>query len=174
MLEGNPAQAGDLSSKIAGIWLSVWAIRYQGQLDYKLSSRARLVRWAVVALGFSTASTPGANLGAVRLWGGFVGLCFLCWPNLAYHLTRVFDDWPTTEGTVGSSEEQSTIRWIIRYDFGFDGERYGGTCKVKALPGIALRDAYPSGASIVVRFDPLNPRNSAVSESSASRISGSM
>jgi hypothetical protein len=77
-----------------------------------------------------------------------LGLCFLCWPNLAYHLTRLFDDWPTTEGTVGSSEEQSTRRWIIRYDFGLTVSVMGALVKSKLSRDSRLRmlilTAHPS------------------------------
>jgi hypothetical protein len=82
-------------------------------------------------------------------------------------LTKLSEDWPTTEGTVGSREEQSTRRRTARYDFEFSGERYGGTFKVRPIPGLAVKDAYPDGALLVVRYDPLNPRNSAVIRRSA-------
>src|SRR5665213_3063715 len=125
MLEEISSQARPLWQTALGPWFSAWAIRHKWELDYKLSVRARSVRWAIVAAGYSIALTPGTNLWAVRVCGGFTGLGFLCWPNFAYHLTKLFEDWPTTEGTVGSSEEQSATRWILRYDFRFNGERYG-------------------------------------------------
>ncbi len=118
------------------------------------------------------ALTPGANLGAVRISGGLIGLCFLCWPNFAYHLTNLFEDWPTAAGTVGSSEVQSTSHWIIRYDFQYNGERYGGESKVKAIPGLTVKVAYPDDAHVAIRYDPLNPGNSAVAEQATSRVSG--
>jgi hypothetical protein len=170
MLEEISSQARPLWQLALGPWLSVWAIRNRWQLDYNLSVRARSVRWGFIAACYSAASTPGANFAVFRVCAAYTALGFLCWPNFAYHLTNLFEDWPTTEGTVGSSEEQSTRRWIIRYDFEFNGERYGGTSKVKPIPGFAVKDAFPDGAPVVVRFDPLNPGNSAV-VASASRMS---
>lgn len=123
------------------------------------------MRWAIVAAGYLLALTPGANFWAVRVCGGFTGLGFLCWPNFAYHFTKVFEDWPITEGTVGSSEEQSDSRWISRYDFEYGGERYGGTSKVKAIPGLAVKAAYHDGSPVAIRYDPLNPGNSSVARS---------
>ncbi|MDP8989791.1 MAG: DUF3592 domain-containing protein [Acidobacteriota bacterium] len=158
--------ASYVAQKALGPWFSAWAIRRRWQLDYNLSVRARSVRWAIVATGYSMTLTPGTELWVVRVCGGFTGLGFLCWPNFAYHLTKVFEDWPTAEGTVGSSEVQSASRWIIRYDFEYGGERYGGSSKMKAIPGLAVKVAYPDGASATIRYDPLNPGNSAVVEQS--------
>jgi hypothetical protein len=120
---------------------------------------------------FRGIDTPGPNFAALRVSAGFTAIGFLCWPNFAYHLTKLFEDWPATEGTPGSSEEQSTRRRTERYDFEFNGERYGGTSKVRRIPGLAVKEAYPDGALVVVGFDPLNPGNSAVVERSASRMS---
>jgi hypothetical protein len=171
MLEEISSQARPLWQTVLGPWFSARAIRHRWQLDYKLSARARSVRWGVIAACYSAALTPGANFAAFRVSAGFIALGFLCWPNFAYHLTKLFEDWPATEGTPGSSEEQSTRRRTERYDFEFNGERYGGTSKVRRIPGLAVKEAYPDGALVVVGFDPLNPGNSAVVERSASRMS---
>jgi hypothetical protein len=88
-----------LWAKSLGPWLSVWAIRYKTDCDFKLSPTVRTVRWLVVTVGyFLAASLPGP--GIVRLVPGLTGLCFLCWPNLAYHFTNFFVRWPKTEGRV--------------------------------------------------------------------------
>jgi hypothetical protein len=87
--------------KSTGIWLSVWAIRYKADWDYRLSTAAKTVRWGVV-LGayFLAASLPGKELGTLRVLVGLLGLVFLCWPNFGYHLTNCFVAWPTTTGNV--------------------------------------------------------------------------
>src|SRR5882672_5004040 len=110
MLEGASSLTSFLFQKSLGPWLSVWAIRSKWNLDYKLSPNARLVRWGVVILCYSCA--PRASLAAVRVSGLFIGLGFLCWPNFAYHLTRLFEKWPTTEGTVNSSRESGS-HWAV-------------------------------------------------------------
>jgi hypothetical protein len=49
-----------LWQKSLGIWLSVWAIRYKADWDYKLSDTAKAVRWGVVGIGYVlAASLPG-------------------------------------------------------------------------------------------------------------------
>jgi len=80
-----------LSAKIVCIWLSVWAIRKKAEVDYPLDRTARLVRWAVVVVGFAIGYyVPGSEFAYTRIGGGFLGLAFLCWPNFAYHLTNLF------------------------------------------------------------------------------------
>jgi hypothetical protein len=82
---------GSFSATIACIWLSIWAIRRKAEIDYPLDRSARIVRWAIVAAGFVVGYyVPGPGLAYVRVAGGFVGLAFLCWPNFAYHLTKLF------------------------------------------------------------------------------------
>ena len=94
--------------KSLGIWLSVWAIRYKADWDYKLGDAAKAVRWGVVGIGYVlAASLPGP--GIVRVMPGAAGLCFLCWPNLAYHLTNLFVEWPTTEGKYFPSRNRTRI-----------------------------------------------------------------
>jgi len=155
MLEGISSQTSLFAEKSLGPWLSAWAIRSKWNLDYKLSPNANLVRWAVVIVCYSFA--PRSSLVAVRASGLLTGLSFLCWPNFAYHLTRLFEKWPTTEGTVNSSRESGS-RWSVSYYFEFNGEQYGGTSKIRPLPGLAL-DAYSEGSRVVVRYDPWNPDN---------------
>ena len=57
----------------------------------------------------------------MRLVPGLAGICFLCWPNLAYHVTNLFVEWPTAEGRVGSAEQVDS-RSIITYSFEVGGE----------------------------------------------------
>lgn len=141
--------------KSLGPWLSVWAIRYKAECDYKLSPTARCVRWLVVAVGyFLAASLPGP--GFVRLVPGFTGLAFLCWPNLAYHLTNYFVRWPQTEGQV-THFALSDPYPILSYSFELDGNTYGGRTAIKSL---AHSSRYPEGQAITVRYDPFNPNES--------------
>ena len=83
-----PIPAPGFLSGILCIWFSVWAIRRRTEVDYPLDHASRLIRWLIVIVGFFFAQFPGPEYRYVRLTGGWVGLGFLCWPNLAYHLVR--------------------------------------------------------------------------------------
>jgi hypothetical protein len=76
---------------IANIWLVVWAIRHKGELDYELDSTAKIVRWLLVIICFGVVIRfpQLLNPPPVRVCIAFLGLAFLVWPNLAYHLTRL-------------------------------------------------------------------------------------
>jgi len=100
--------------KIACIYLSVWAVRYKAGIDRPLDGRAKTVRWSVTAAGFIVvrmASSP-----YVRLIGFTVGMVLLCWPNVAYHLTKKIVSWPTTQGFVESASPVES-GWRIGYSF---------------------------------------------------------
>lgn len=142
--------------KSLGLWLSVWAIRVGTGIDYKLGARSRVIRWAVVVVCFALTSIPGTTLGSFRVFFYLVGLSFLCWPNLAYHFGKLFDDWPIAEGRVESFQEQSASRWIVSYDFEVGGERYGGSDTVRAHNG-GSGSVPCKGTKVLIRFDPLNP-----------------
>ena len=138
------------------IWLIVWAIRHKAGIDYKLSGQARTVRWAIVAACFALTSVPGERIGWFRVFGGLVGIGFLCWPNLAYYLNSLFERWPAAEARVESVQQQSASRWLLAYDFRVEGQRYGGYAKVscdRSNPG----DGYREGMRITIHYDPLNP-----------------
>jgi hypothetical protein len=94
----------------------------------------------------------------VRVMPGATGLCFLCWPNLAYHLTNFFVEWPTTEGKV-LSVSQSNSCWLVSYSFELRGEAFGGITKLKAGAGT---NQYSAGQRVTVGYDPLNPSQSTV------------
>jgi len=145
--------------KSLGLWLSVWAMRYKAGIDYKLSVQATAIRWTVVVACFALTSVPGTNLGWFRVFSYFVGLGFLCWPNLAYRLGNLFEVWPTAEGRVDSVQPRSASRWTVSYDFEIDGERYGGGDSVKSDDGV--KESSPSeGGRVLIRYDPLNPGRS--------------
>jgi len=145
------------ATRSLGPWFAVWSIRYKWKLDRKLSPNARMVRWGVVISCYSLAWRP--NSGGLRVVILLAGLTFLCWPNFAYYATRIFEKWPTTEGKVSSSLRKGP-RISVDYYFEFQGQRYGGTSKFKAA-----NDArYSEGTPVIVRFDPLNPDVSSVTE----------
>ncbi len=150
------SRVGFMLTKSIGIWLSVWAIRYKAEWDYKLGETAKWVRWAVVfGMYFLAASLPGSSLAPVRVIAGFTGLLFLCWPNFAYHLANQFIVWPTARGRVISSAEDGS-RWVINYSFDVGEDTFGGSNKVKPVPGMTVGEAYPEGSGLTVRYDPLN------------------
>jgi hypothetical protein len=149
-------QMAHLFKLSAGPFLSLWAIRYNADWDYKLSPSAKSLRWSMVLLGyFLGCSLPGRSLAWVRLLAGLTGLCFLCWPNFAYHLDRLLREWPTAEGTIVSSHEEERGR-SISYNFNFSGQRYGGIAYLMETGDRVLAD----GTTVLVRYDPYNPDNS--------------
>lgn len=144
--------------KSLGLWLTFWTIRFSAGIDYKLSARGKAVRWGVVVVYFALTSLPGAGRGWFRVSSCLIGLAFLCWPNLAYHCSKLFDEWPTAEGRVDSIQQQSDSRWTVTYDFEIGGERYGGH-DVLQWDGI-VGDADDEPSRVLVRYDPLNPGRS--------------
>lgn len=145
-----------LFQKSVGIWLSLWAIRYKADWDYKLSDLAKVVRWSVVAIGYTLAAAlPGPPL--VRVLPGVIGICFLCWPNLAYHLTRLFIEWPTTEGRVGSAATDGSHS-VITYSFELGSDTFGGATTLALNNDIP----YSEGQPVTVAYDPLNPNQSKI------------
>jgi hypothetical protein len=145
-----------LFQKSVAIWFSLWAIRYKADWDYKLSGTAKTIRWSVVGIGYTLAAAlPGPAL--VRLVPGVTGICFLCWPNLAYHLTNLFVAWPTTEGRVGSAALDGS-RSVVTYSFELGRDTFGGATTLKSNNLIP----YPEGQRVTVAYDPLNPDQSKV------------
>jgi hypothetical protein len=82
------SQGRSLAEQFHRIWFSAWAVRKQRGWDYKLSSAAQATCWAIAIAGYSLAGSLGSP--AARLISVFISLGFLCWPNLAYHLTHLF------------------------------------------------------------------------------------
>jgi len=145
-----------LFQKSLGIWLCLWAIRYKADWDYKLSSTAKVVRWGVVGVGYTmAASLSGPPI--MRLVPGVVGICFLCWPNFAYHLTNLFIQWPTTEGRLGSAASDGS-RSVITYSFELGHDTFGGAATLESNNMIL----YSEGQRVTVAYDPLNPDHSKV------------
>lgn len=76
---------------ILNVWFVFWAIRRRGDLDIPLDRPARILRWAV-ALSFLSYPFVFPHLidsPAFRVCVGITGWAFLCWPNLAVHLTSL-------------------------------------------------------------------------------------
>jgi len=149
------ARVSFLAQKSVVIWLSFWAVRYKAGWDYRLSATAKAVRWGVVAAGYVlAASLPGP--GFVRLVPFLVGICFLCWPNLAYHVTNLFVEWPSTEARVVSIAH-SESDCVVGYAFELGGQTFGGTTRIKAS---GQHMDYSEGQGVTVFYDPLNPGES--------------
>src|SRR5579863_7670787 len=149
-----------LLEKSLGIWFAVWAIRYRAAWDFKLGSVAKLLRWTVVGIGYLfAASLPGPAV--VRLVPGLIGLCFLCWPNFAYHLNNIFARWPKTDGRV-VSVSQTAHGYLVGYSFTVGGETCGGTATIRTTGSPDNKQPYYEGQQIAVSFDPLNPNQSEV------------
>jgi hypothetical protein len=144
------SRLGSLFAKSLGPWLSIWAIRFRTDCDYKLSRHAKVLRWVVVFVGYQLAlSLPWP---VVRLATGLTGLCFLCWPNFAYHAAKVLFAWPTTQGRVVSVMQDGTA-CMVTYSFHYQNQTFGGTAKVR--DGKLSTDD-----SVSVAYDPLNPDES--------------
>jgi hypothetical protein len=75
---------------ILNIWFVCWAIRRRGELDIPLDATARVFRWslAISLLSFPFLFPSLVDVPAFRVCVGFTGLAFLCWPNLAFRLTK--------------------------------------------------------------------------------------
>jgi hypothetical protein len=150
------SHVGFLVEKSLGIWFVFWAIRKKADWDYKLSGNAKAVRWTVVGVGYVLAAwLPGP--AAVRLVPGLTGICFLCWPNLAYHLATLFVDWPTIEGRVGSAAQDGSHS-VITYSFELGQNTFGGATTLKSSDVTR----YSQGQRVTVAYDPLNPDQSKV------------
>jgi hypothetical protein len=149
-----------LFEKSIGIWFAAWVIRYRVGWDFKLSSAAKLFRWAVVGIGYLLgASLPGP--GVVRLVPGLIGLCFLCWPNFAYHLGKIFAQWPKAEGRVVFTS-QTEDAYLVGYSFIVGSETRGGTATIKVRNSPGNQQPYHEGQKIAVAFDPLNLNQSEI------------
>jgi len=140
--------------KIFCIWLSVWAIRRKAEVDYPLDARALGIRWSVVVTGLTIGRM--ASNGYVRLIGFSLGLLFLCWPNCAYHLTKLVVAWPTTTGHVESVAALES-GWKIGYSFNVGNSRFGGTTIVQDASDC---ERYHEGQSVTVRYNPIGPDDS--------------
>jgi hypothetical protein len=149
------SQLGFLLEKSLGIWFVVWAIRHKYKWDYKLSSMAKAVRWAVVTVCYLLLATGILGVAAVRLFVLAVGLCFLCWPNFAYHLTNIFIEWPTIEGRIGSVAQDGS-RSLVTYSFELGRDSFGGRTTI----GSNSTRHYVTGECVEIAYDPLNPDES--------------
>jgi hypothetical protein len=132
-----PARFGFLLEKSLSPWLAVWVIRSKWNLDYRLSSKARFIRWGTVFICYSF--SPRIDVVALQICGFLIGLTFLCWPNVAYYLIR---PWPVSEGRVTSSRE-SDSRWSVAYCFEFNGQRYGGHLSSRPFRDLSLEMPIP-------------------------------
>jgi hypothetical protein len=144
-----------LLEKSLGIWIVVWAIRHKFEWDYKLSITAMTVRWTVVTFCYVLLATGLLNSGAVRLCVLAAGLCFLCWPNFAYHLTNLFTEWPTIEGCIDSVAQDGSES-LVTYSFELGQDFFGGRTKIKSI----TTPPYVAGERVEIAYDPLNPNES--------------
>jgi hypothetical protein len=85
---GGPAS---IWAAIVNIWIAAWAIRRQGELDYELDPTAKFIRWIVASLclGIPIFRPEVLKSPSLRISLGLIGLAFLVWPNLAYHLSNL-------------------------------------------------------------------------------------
>ena len=76
---------------ILNVWFAFWAIRRRGELDIPLDRTAKALRWivAISFLSFPFAFPHLIDSYAFRISVGLVGWAFLCWPNLAFYLTKL-------------------------------------------------------------------------------------
>src|SRR5215470_6449101 len=94
LLSGTQVPHPSFWASVIGIWVSVWAIRRKSDVDYRLDSTEKTIRWSIAFIGLSVTRLPGSSLGYVRLAGLLLGMAFLCWPNFAHHLARLFGHRP--------------------------------------------------------------------------------
>jgi hypothetical protein len=149
------SQLSFLLEKSLGIWFVVWAIRRKYKWDYRLSGMAKAVRWAVVTVCYVFLATGLLGFAAPRLFVLAVGLCFLCWPNFAYHLTNFFIEWPTIEGRIGSVARDGS-RSVVTYSFELGQDSFGGRTTIRS----SSTPLYVTGERVEIAYDPLNPDES--------------
>jgi len=101
----------------------------------------------------------------MRLVPGIIGISFLCWPNLAYHLTNPFIEWPTIEGRVGSAASDG-LHSVITYSFELGRDTFGGATTLGSNNVIP----YSEGQLVTVAYDPLNPAQSKVLPRTSAQI----
>ena len=153
------AQLGYFVEKSAGVWLTVWALRYKAGWDYKLSGPAKAVRWGIVCLGYVLAA-EWTHPGVVRTVALLAGLSFLCWPNFAYWIASLFAKWPETKGHLISITNSDRGETIV-YSFDCGGETFGGTTLRRRERDSEL-ESYSPGQHLSISYDPLNPERSKV------------
>jgi hypothetical protein len=79
----------EFTSSVVCIWLVSWAFRRKYETDSPLDGTGQFLRWSFVVGGLSTGFLRGGNLGGLRVAGLVVGMAFLCWPNLAFHMVEI-------------------------------------------------------------------------------------
>lgn len=89
MWEGLLAYASRLVQTAVCLWLVCWGVRRKYELDYKLDSRTQKTRWAIISVCFLCAMLQGDEFKWLRILSGIIGLGFVAWPNLAYHLVSL-------------------------------------------------------------------------------------
>ena len=79
-------------SSSLGLWFVVWAYRHRYELDRKLDSLAKRIRWFVVIGSSMIGSIPlyYYPMKFVRPPVIILGLGFLLWPNFAYRVRNYF------------------------------------------------------------------------------------
>jgi hypothetical protein len=81
-------------SPAIGISFVVWAFRYRGEMDHKLTPLGKKIRWAIVLMSYGIAAIPTSFewMIFVRPPMGILGFAFLAWPNFAYHIAKQFEN----------------------------------------------------------------------------------
>jgi len=151
------SQARHLVERSAVLWFCAWAVHHpRAGWDYRLSNAAKATRWTIILVGYVLAvSLPALTARSIA---EFIALAFLCWPNLAYHLTNLFIKRSIimTQARVESVAYDGPLA-ELSYNFTYGSERFGGTTRVKRRPS---PDGWAPGDSLEVLFDPLNPEKS--------------
>jgi len=82
------AHAKWLAGRVAGIWLTSWAIRRRLGVNTKLTTQEHVTRWCVVLLCLVIMLLQGPQFLIARIAAGLIGLWFLVWPNVSHHVVR--------------------------------------------------------------------------------------
>ena len=121
-----------------------------------------VLRWIVVTVCYLLVAAGVLGIAALRFSTLAVGLLFLCWPNLAYHLTKFFIQWPTIEGRIGSVLQDGS-RSVVTYSFDVGQDSFGGRTTVNSESS----RPYVAGELVEIAYDPLNPDESRLSRNPA-------
>lgn len=81
--------AEQIAAGFVSVWFISWAIRSGYEVDDPLTTRERLLRWSIVAVGFALAFLKGPEFKIVRIAAVLASMTLLAWPNLAHRIVKI-------------------------------------------------------------------------------------
>ena len=66
----------DGASVMATVWILAWGIRMRGDLDHRMDTNAKWIRWSIVVVGILVAFGLGPRLNSVVVRGHGMARCY--------------------------------------------------------------------------------------------------